>query len=82
MLITVTLPWHLVAYTKNPIEVFRVELTVSRLDGMVCERGYAESLITGQRLRLPPYIAEKDIAKYLQAQLGSDHAAAQGGKLD
>ena len=83
MLITVNLPWDRRSdRLGSPVEVYQVELVPSELDGDVCVSGRAECITGGNNVPLPPYIAAKDIARFIQVKLGWDHGSQGGGRLD
>lgn len=81
MLVTISLPWHQRAQGKE-IEIFSVDLIDTPYDGQVCVDGYAVAMLQGEKIRLPAYIAARDIAKYLQAQFGAEHRSQEGATLD
>jgi hypothetical protein len=82
MLITVSLPWNKAHATGRAFDVLNVEIQDSAPDGLVCLTGQAVSILTGDAIKLPPYIAVRDIPDYVGGLLGCDHGTAHGGRLD
>lgn len=82
MLVTVRLPWFRALAVGRWHDVLSVNLEPSELDGEVCTEGQAVSLVGGEPVRLPAYIAARDIPGFIAAQLGAEHGAKASGKVD
>ena len=82
MLLSISLPWTQTARLGRSFDVFRVEIERTEYEGEVYTTGQAVSLLSGEAIRLPTYLAEKDIAGFLASQLGADFLVTANGRLD
>jgi hypothetical protein len=82
VLITVSFPWNKAHASGRASDVLIVNVQDSDLDGAVCTEGKAVSLLSGDTVKLPPYISARDIPAYVGGLLGADHGFKDSGRLD
>jgi hypothetical protein len=83
MIITVTLPWWKAQELGKKTCTFTIDTEQSELDGEIASDTIAKGLtLLNESVKLPPYIATKDVPLFIQSVLGAEYGVVYNAKLD